>query len=533
MTKKLFKLYFRLIFSSAVTWAYYIVNLLFFLFILFAVEVDGGFENYYTVINSLAYVEMIFACFAFCVAVVFARKRALLEQVCFVPKAKASTVCVVSVILASWLIILLPVVFCIAMTLIQHAGAKFCLQIIVYTALRWMTFLAFFVALGFMLGRVVKSAFVFLLSAPAAILFSNFNESILWRIFGNSSHVDKFTTLLSIQHMYASTMHLDYASPNIDLFFISKIISCTLFSAILLFSLKLAYKSRRTAAHYAVLTLLIVSFGLSAFFYTRLFPEKIGESQKFTFATENGSGYSVSGYTGDISLSERCRVSCTVNLSGPADGTPLKLKLDQAFSIESVSCGGELSYERSGDYITIDDPAVTECAETEIEFSYSGRLYYCNNSYYMTVFTTYFSAAIPPSFAFVPMVEGDENEKSWNLNVAAGNTVVSNLDTAKQGDGYSLTGQSKYICVFAGNLEEHTESGITFITASDYNADYAQMLQWWEQAECCNLDIGELQQISDTNPKKIINISCILDIMNTSGAPICFDDCLIINHYAG
>lgn len=532
MTKKLFKLYFRLIFSSAVTWAYFIVNSLFFLFLLFALKVDGGFDNYYSVISALAYVEMIFACFAFCVAVVFARKRALLEQVCFVPKSKASTVCVVSVMLSAWLIILVPVVFCIAMTLVRHISAVFCLRVIVYTALRWMGFLAFFVALGFLLGRVIKSAFVYLLSAPAAILFSNFNESILWRLFGDPSHMDKFTTLLSIQHMYASTMHLDYAAPNIDLFFISKIIVCALVSAILLYSLNLAYKNRRTAAHYAVLALLIISFGLSAFCYTRLFPEKIDESQKLTIAAENDSGYSVSGYSGDISLSEHCRVNCTVNLSGPGDGTPLKLKLDGAFSIESISCGGELSYERSGDYITINDPAVTESAASEIKLSYSGRLFYCDSTYNMTIFSTLSAAALPPEFAFLPMIDGDNVQKDYALSVTAGNTVVSNLETEKHGDVYSLSGQSKRICIFAGNFEEHTENGISIVTARDYKADYTEAMRWLKQSGCRNLDIGEMQAFGELSPNRIFYISCSLEMMNIAGAPIFFDDCLIIDHYA-
>lgn len=533
MVKKLFSLYFRLVFSSAVTWTYYIINLLFFLFIFYAVSISGGFNNFYSVIDALAYVEMIIACYAFCMALVFARKKSVLEQICFVAREKSRIICAVSVMIAAWLIILIPIGFCVVLTIFRHTSGIFCLEVIFYTTLRWMVFLSFFVVMGFILGRAIKSSFVYLLSAPIAILFSNFNEVIFQRLCIETTGLQKYTTLLSIQHMYAQTMHLDYSAPNIDLFFISKIISCTLISVILIFILYLTYKNRRNLINYAVLGLLIFFFGLSSFFYTRLFPEQIDESSKLSFVDANYSGYEVSAYSADITLSDLFKVDCIVTVKGSADKTPLKMKLDKAIKIESISCNGKtLSYERIGDYISIDDPAVTESKLSDLEFSCSGRLYYCNETYYMTIFSTKDSAALPPGFAFLPMIDGDRGQKEYSIRVSSRSPVVSNLDTENQDGIYLLTGKSDYLCIFSGRFEERTENDVTVITAEDYNANYIEVLQWLKNAKCCDLNIGYRQDMTAIKPKKVIYISCFLYVMDTLGAPIYFDDCLIINHYA-
>lgn len=538
MIKKLFLLYFKLIFSSAVTWTYYIVNLLFCMFLFYAASVSGGFENFYSVISALSYVEMIIACFAFCVAVVFARKKQVLEQTCFVPKEKSSLVLAVSVMLTVWPVILIPSGFCVIRTITDGTGALFCLRVILYTALRWTAFLAFFTAMGFILGRAVKSTFVYLISAPAAVVFSGFNEIILRRLFLDASAYDRYTTLLSIQHLYAGVMNVDYSSPNIDLFFLSKILSVVLMSAVLFYLMYLSYKNRRTAANCITAVLLVGAFILSSFAYTQLFPQKADETQKLLFAFNNGSndaGYRITDYTGHINLSEHCEIECAVEIETGGNSSVFEMVLDEAFEIESILCGGRpLSYERAGDSVIIDSPGAVEGENIVLDFKYSGRPYYCNGAYHMTVFSTASASAFPPGFSFLPVFPGDGGQASYMLEVKSKNPVVSNLDTEARGnDTYMLSGQSALACIFSGHFQQETgKNGEVLITAKDYNKNYEQRLQGIDGMKCLNLDLGCVQTVGEISPKKVIYISCFLKVMDTIGAPLYFDDCLIINHFA-
>ena len=149
----------------------------------------------------------------------------------------------------------------------------------------------------------------------------------------------------------------------------------------------------------------------------------------------------------------------------------------------------------------------------------------------MTIFSTRDSAALPPGFAFLPMIYGDRGQKEYSIRVSSRSPVVSNLDTENENGIYLLTGKSDYLCIFSGRFEESSENGVTVITAEDYNANYIDALQWLKNAKCFDLNIGYRQDMTEIKPKKVIYISCFLNV-NTLGAPIYFDDCLIINHYA-
>lgn len=531
MTKKLFALYFRLIFFSPVVWAFYVVAAGFMAFILFAIGIDGGYDNFYAVIYSLAYVEMIIVCFAFCIAVAFARKKSTLEIACLVPKEKASFICVLAIIFASWLVCLLPIAYCIVMSVVQHISAEFCIRVIIYTLLRWMTMLAFMVSMGFLLGKVVKSAFVYLLSAPAAILFSNFNESI-FGIFGiDRLGMEKATTMLSIHHMYATATIVDYSAPDIDLFFLSKVLAVVLFTGLMLYTLYLICKKNFSFPSYAGLAVIIVAFGLSAYFYAQLFPTRYFSDDKLFIAAENDSGYNVAAYSGDLKLSEFSKFECTVTVVGEGLGEPLQLRLDEAFELDSVSCSGaKVNYKRDGDYLIIDDPAVSESVSSEIDFIYSGRIEYLENTTGMiNIFSTFSNVMLPPTFAFLPVIDGDKLIKDYELTVKAGNTVVSNLDVENMGEGrYSLKGESNLICVFAGNFEETKKDGVTFIRPMDYTTDFDAEYDLMANREYWNLDTMAFEEKPPAGQKKVFQMYFYF----FGGASAWFDDCLIVHHWA-
>jgi len=535
MTRKLFKLYFRLIFSSAIIWVYYTVNLAFFMFIFYSVSVSGGFDSFYSVISSMGYVEMIIVCFAFCVAVVFAQRKQTLERICFVPAGKSSLVCALSVTVSVWPVVLIPVGFCLVMTAVGGTGMDFCLRVILYTCLRWVSFLSFFTALGFILGRCVRNAFAYLLSVPAAVLFSSFNGTILLRLLPDVPALEKPVTLLSIHHFPAGTMNVDYSAPNIDCFFLSKILSWVLLSAVLFCALYLACRSGRTLAGGLAAVLLTAAFGASAFSYMALFPQKADVSQGLCIpgTEEQAPGpYQIYACKGEVSLSERCGVDCVVGVRGGGEGIPLELKLDPAFEIEEILCGGaSVPFERTWDGIVIDDTAITGSADFELEFKYSGRVYYCSSSWYMTAFSTKDSAGLPPGFAFLPMIPGDGAQREYSLKVRAKNPVVSNLDTEGGGGEYTLSGQSSLVCIFSGHFEQRTENGAELITAEGYNT----VLPGPEELgdlKCYNLDLGYTHALGAAYPQKIFYISCFLKAGDAMGAPLYFDDCLILNHYA-
>lgn len=529
MTRKLFALYFRLIFSSPVLWAYYFVSAGFFAFMLFAVDFSGGYDNFYSVIYRLAYIEIVLVCFAFFVALVFARKKSTLETACLVPKEKALFVCVLSVTLASWVVCLLPVLFSVAMTVNQHLSAAFCVRVVIFTLLRWTSMLTLMVSIGFVLGRVVKSAFVYLLSAPIAILFSNLNSKILIIFSIEPQTLDRFSTMLSIHHLFVNSPPVDFSAPSLDLLFFVKVLTVMLFAGLLLCALYLISKNKRGLPSYALLTTLIVVFGLSAYSYVQLFPTRYAMEGKLFIQGENDGGYSVTAYGGEIKLSEFSRFRLTVTVEGDGSGKPLRLRLDEAIEPDSISCGGEeLSYTREGDYITIEGPPITG-GGLELDFEYRGRIYYMSSIGTIDVFASSTGASLPPTFAFLPVIDGDNGTKKYDLTIEAGNTVISNLDVESVGKGlYRLKGESNLICIFAGNFEEVVKNGVTFYRPKDYTTDFDSQ---YENMKALNyFDLDAMSELDGPCPdtKKVMQ----LYFWHTGGRPVLFDDCLITHHSA-
>jgi len=79
------------------------------------------------------------------------------------------------------------------------------------------------------------------------------------------------------------------------------------------------------------------------------------------------------------------------------------------------------------------------------------------------LFASLTGAALPPYFAFLPLIDNDMSEKSYDLTVSCGNRLVSNLDVGAAGDGvYRVEGTAASCCLFAGFFGSMVQDGITY-----------------------------------------------------------------------
>lgn len=531
MRKKLFKLYYKLIFSSLAYWLYVLLFVgfcMFFLVVVFWGEIGEGL-NCFQFLNSSVYNEIPLAAFSFLIAVYFVRKDSTMETVCLIPESKYLIIKMIALITASWLICLIPIIYCAVITVVQQTEILFGIKTAIFFCLRWMIIILMMETLGFLIGRTVKSAFVYLLSAPIIILFSCMNG-----LFFNAFNIYHLipgwvSTLLSAQHLFVQAIPVDYASPLFDLLYFTKLLVMVTFSAVLIYVIYLICAKKTSARRFIVLGLFVVVFGLSAFWYKQLFPIQYNPADKLFVTGNRDEAYSISSYSGNIKLSETCFFDCIVTVNGDGSGKALRLRLDETLEPESISCDEkEIEYSRNGDYLIIDDPLVTERNSCKIDMKYSGRIYYISPILTVNIFASTYNAALPPNFAFLPLIDGDCESKDFNLEIRSRGNLISNLNvTQGDKDVFYIKGENDTICLFSGDFEEQVIDGITFYRTkndiTDLDAEYERQLRnsHWDY---------KTMTITDdpyTVPKKVFQIYFLYD---TGNIPVLFEDYLIINN---
>lgn len=532
MSSKLFKLYFKLIFSSLIFWLYLLFISGFFCLFTASIGITGG-EYSFLLLNTFAYLEVAVAIFSFCLAVYFIRQRDTLEKVCLIPETKCRVIKVTALIIASSIICLLPLIYCSVIAVSQQVGFSYCFMTIVFYCAKWLAIIVLMETMGSLLGYIVKSPFIYLLVLPIVIICSFLNQDFFGALRLVSIIPEWIKTLISIQNMYVEALNIDYAVPRLNLLFLNKLIAMLAFSALLLYLLYFAVSKKRRTSQTVCMLVLIAVCGLTAFGYSSLFPTEYSTEDKLYYDKDKASTYAVTSCKGEITLSEFCKFDCTVTISNNGSGEPLYLHLDRSLKPKKVLCGSKaLEYRREGDYLIIEDERVSEKEESEINIVYSGRINYINNISVVDIFASTYYAALPPNFAFLPMIDGDCGEKTYDLSVKAKNTVISNLFVENSSsDIYHLSGTSDTVCMFEGFFSERTKNGTTYYSAK-YGAIGGDLEKEYESSmtfDHWNYKTMNLTDEAYPSPNKVFQIYYYYD---TGGFPTLYGDYMMVHHFA-
>ena len=531
MYKKLSELNFKLVCSS-------LIFILFFLFTLFFFALFIAYTawspyinpiNYSVVIGMLEYLEVGIFVMAFCLAMYFSHQKYTLEQICFIPTHIVVLCKLGTVILASFLICLIPVTYILIFAIYQGTDIFFTLNTLCYTLVRWIALLLVADTLGFFVGLIIKTSYSYILAAPFAVITSFLNATIIDIFFGaNPSLSRTVAQLLSVGDSYVGASEMDYPGLRLDLgFLVESLFSISV--SLLLFVLVYFMSSKGVTTRKVACGILSVGAVLvTGFVFANLSPIEYQYTEKIYITSPEVQPYEITKYKGDLVLSEVSRFtgSFTVEPTTSQKHDPLTLRLDECFTIDEISINGTpVMYSRHGDFITVEGPT----NQTTYEIKYHGRVYSLSDIGCVNIYTSWLSAALPPNFAFIPIIDSDSTEKYFDICVSSMNTVISNLDVTQEKNYYYLKGSASSICIFTGFLSEYDYNG-TIIYRSKYNfvTDYdAVYLEGIGLNEYMNPQTYEIETGSISQPQKAF---LIYDLYGVLGFPVIYGDYMLLNY---
>ena len=531
MSKKLLKLNVRLMFASLIFVLFAAFALGFFLVFIGYISWSPYIHpiNYSAVINALEYLEIGLFVMAFCHAMYWSHQSALLEEICFVPRVSVIMCRLAASILATSTACLIPCGFILISAVQQGTSPLFTLNTLCFTLIRWLTLLLTANTLGFFLGHFIKNTYAYVLAAPVTVLSCYFNQTIVEIFLGFRTSASRIVAqLLSTSDSSPATMEMDYPGSRLDLYYLLDGLFLVLACLLLIWVLNYIASKHLTVKKAAAGGGLIAAAVLTVWAFVVLSPMEYRYEEKLYPVDYEAQPYEITDYEGDFKLSEFSRFSgsFTVRPTRAQKADTLTIRLDGCFTVDELTCGGsQVPYTRDGDYLTMEAPS----GPVTFQIRYHGRPYYLSDIGCVNLFTSWLSSALPPNFAFVPLIDGDFNVKNYDLRVTSGNTVISNLDVAPEGSLYRLSGKASSICIFSGFLMEYEKDGIT-IYRTKYNAatDYSAVLdRALAEGNYMDSRTMEILQGGFDKPEKAF---LIYDLYGVVGFPVVYDGYILLNY---
>lgn len=209
---------------------------------------------------------------------------------------------------------------------------------------------------------------------------------------------------------------------------------------------------------------------------------------------------------------------------------PLSLKLDAAFDVSQMLINGEpATFDRYEDYIIVTDENILAPEQLEIHIEYSGRVSYINEIHSPNIFSSAFAAALPPNFAFLPLMDGDTDGHTFDLRVCADNTIASNLDIKQEDKNtYVLSGIAKTVALFEGFLTSDINNGVEVYHAAYLNDDvFRQELESLTEGRPV-IDWQTLQNV-DISDLQYSKVFLVYNNYYAYNAAVAYDDYIIVN----
>lgn len=526
--KNIYKFHFKRIIHSLFFLSGFLAVLIsFLLFNLLLLISRTSFISYVVQFDHYVYFEVVLTVIVFCIAVYYFRQESELEIICFYPKAKILTGKMLAILSCSLTLCLIPIIFVAVNAAASRTEPGFSIAALLYVIIRWSSIILVSQSAAFLSSYFIKGSASYVLCLPAAIIFSYLNQTIVSLLLGHGDMSERVSAFFSMQEPYVSGMDVEYVGARTDLFLLVKYIYVLVFAAIAI-ALIWTLCSQRKKVPIAVLVVLFVIEAGSIYAWSVLYPTSYAYADKLFVGVDDRQVCTISAYSGNFDLKEFSRFDCDVEIL-PAGQQAITFRLDECLAIDQIVSGGEdIPYTRTGDYVTVSLPYETESPVT-LSFRYSGRIYYVSDIHSINIYATVNGAALPAKFAFLPIIDGDDTSKDYSLNVRAHNTVISNLDVEQAGgDLYTLSGDAKTCCIFAGYFSEYEQDGILFYRAK-YN-DRTKYSEVYEQSltyRYFDAFTFEYKQGPYTRPDKIF---IIYSQYGVGGFPIVYDDYVLVNY---
>lgn len=527
--RSLFRLHLKRIFSSPF---YFVLSgfvlICFLLFNGLLITQNIKFINYVARFDIFTYLEVVIFIMLFCEATYFARHKIVLESMCFYTDSQIILSKTLAGVISSLTLCVIPITYAIFSALQEHTDFTFNIIAITYMTMRWVMIISLAQCLGYLTCCFTNTPAIYILSIPSAIIFSFFNVYFLTALFRKNT--DKISNYLSVQKPFVNAMEMDYTGARLDFFFFVKFLCVMIFVALVI-AIMVAVCRKRRLRSLLLVFLLLFAETLTTCLWSSLYPKEYLEKDKMYVLEHANQPFRIISYVGTTNLTERPKFMLDVQVAQTkqTSANTITFRLDECLSIQELSCNGEtVDFSRNGDYLLVELPDNADKNIT-LHFEYSGRIYYVSSISSINIFSTWMSAALPPNFAFIPLVDGDTSEKNYSLAVSGNNSLISNLDVTALGHyNYKLTGVASSCCIFVGYFDEYTADGITFYT-SKYN-QISNFEEIYEQSLALrHIDPAtfELTDQEYGKPKKVFLIYYLYDVL---GYPVVYDDYVMINY---
>ncbi len=490
---------------------------------LFLLSGNNTFINYVTEYGAFTYFEPIILIVSYGFTVYYLKMETALEAICLYTKAEIYIGKTLAIMLDSLLLCTFAVLYVCINAIVQKTGLLFTITALFHMCFLWTMMILSAESAASFICHCVKGAAAYVLCIPVTVFFSFMNRFVFFP-FSSKGEASRLSAFFSIQNPFIYGANIEYAGARMDLFHIAKFFYVAVGAAVILclLFLLLSHKKKIAAAIFSVLSLLEICCIL---LWLWAFPQPYDADKKLFVSTDISQGSEILGYSGNISLGEYCSVKCSVSLE-PHGQENIRFRLDQCFTIGSLRVDKEeLSFERDGDYVVVSLPDNME-DQIQLDFHYTGRIYYVSNVDVVSLYASRYSAALPARFALLPALDGDSANKQYDLTVTAHNTLVSNLDVdAISRNVYHVNGVSNTCSLFMGYIEEYEEDGVLFYHAK-YNrlTDYRTLYAGTLNRKRLDAFTGEISEANVAKPKKVF---LLYSHYKNPGFPIQYDDYLL------
>lgn len=504
------------------TFSYWIFNL----FIRFRLNL-----LYLSVIDYADFPEIAISIILFGSSVYFSHQDYLLEKICFVEKGTIFQSYILAHIWCYSILLLNPIVYSFLMSWIEKTDLLFTILAVIRIVIRWLGFMIMTQVFGFWIGLFIKGMYAYLTFVPFVLLFSMYNQFIINLLPLSSYDSLRLSQMLSFNQEFSNALRIEYSGGITTRLHLFKLLLFLTISLILFHSITLFWGKYH---HRVIKTLCLIPISgmllFSLWGYHESFPKAYDPMEKLSSHFGSDAPYHIDSYTGTIRLSETMDAELDVMVSNPvcADDT-LVLKLDEAFLIRECFVNGyETKFERDGDYMIFHGLSVDE--PVQMHLAYSGRVSYINEIQSLNIFTTSFSAALPPCFAFVPIIDCDDAAHDFLIDIQAKNDIASNLEifVLENANEYQVSGRAKTFALFEGFLTTTTfhDKKVTYAKYLDEDTflSEVEMLEQGRQL----LDYQTLQpvDIQTQSYSQILNIYNHYYNYNTA---VAYDDYVMLN----
>lgn len=405
---------------------------------------------------------------------------------------------------------------------ISGIGARLYFNFVLYAFIKFFTQIFLMFSIGFALGRIIKSRFVYIAAVAAAFLFTPvfdvaFNSDI------ETSFIRNFFNLTLSNPNYTQFG----ACGKIDVFFIQK----SLFwiaAAVLIIILCLLMSDRKNikpfmAAAPAITVVMTVLFYFCALSYPKMllfnsdgrdyYQTTLEHEEKVNLYENDGAAldYYISKIDMDLHLGNKIKNECRITVHKTENTKFIKLRLDEAFNAAAYYYGknstpdGCMIYNRDGDYLYLEIPEFTYKDETiEFTIKYDGYLNYQNAMYSKVFYSTNESSCLYQYFSWYPQIVENNNYIDFNVTVHANNKFVSNITDGRliSDPVYTAGARLKQLYIFSGYFTE--------VKAGKYNCIIFEGYKNSKKAIAENVEIV-IDQIKYTQNKRSNSLKYILN----------------------